>query len=372
MLSGSYPNPGFAVDMATQAELDAVAAAKIGDAPSDGKTYGRKDAAWAEIVSGGGGGSLFREARTSNTALTTTDKGKLIDITSGTFSQTFDAVATLGDGWWCYLGNSGTGDITLDPDGAETIDGLASYVMYPGEVRLVQCDGTALRSTVINAFYKVATSSGNFTKPPGYFKLEGEIYAAGGSGRRASGSNVKLGGGGGACALFSYRADELDAIEAYVIGAGGAAQTTDSADGNPGGNSTFKTTTAYGGGGGGGTGGIGGSAYISGLVISASANHVIAGASAATINQAYLGGATSTTITGRSPTVKGGGAGGAIDASDNLSQYGTTIFGGAGGAASLAGNGVDGTAPGGGGGATKTGAQSGAGARGQLDIWGVI
>jgi len=29
VLSGQYPNPGFAVDMATQAELDAVAAAKV-------------------------------------------------------------------------------------------------------------------------------------------------------------------------------------------------------------------------------------------------------------------------------------------------------------------------------------------------------
>ena len=57
VLSGSYPNPGFAVDMAAQAELDAVSAvanAKLGDAPSDGKTYGRKDAAWEEVVSSGG------------------------------------------------------------------------------------------------------------------------------------------------------------------------------------------------------------------------------------------------------------------------------------------------------------------------------
>lgn len=56
VLSGSYPNPGFAVDMATQAELDAVsdvANAKLSDAPSDGKTYGRKDGAWREVVSGG-------------------------------------------------------------------------------------------------------------------------------------------------------------------------------------------------------------------------------------------------------------------------------------------------------------------------------
>lgn len=55
VLSGSYPNPGFAVDMATQAELDAVsdvANAKLSDAPSDGKTYGRKNAAWAEVATG--------------------------------------------------------------------------------------------------------------------------------------------------------------------------------------------------------------------------------------------------------------------------------------------------------------------------------
>ena len=53
VLSGSFPNPGFAVDMATQGELDAVAAtaaAKLSDAPSNGKTYGRKNAAWAEAA----------------------------------------------------------------------------------------------------------------------------------------------------------------------------------------------------------------------------------------------------------------------------------------------------------------------------------
>lgn len=94
-------------------------------------------------------GEIQRLARTSHIKLTAAEFGRFIDITSGNFTQTFDPLAALGQGWFCYLRNSGTGDITLDPYGSETLDGLTSYVMYPGEVRLVLCDGTALRSLLL-------------------------------------------------------------------------------------------------------------------------------------------------------------------------------------------------------------------------------
>lgn len=128
------------------------------EAPSDGKTYGRKDAGWAEVV-----GSLTRSARTGNTMLTAADKGKLIDITSGTFSQTFDAVATLGDGWWCYLRNSGTGVLTLDPSGAEAIDGVATKALDPLQTVVVQCDGAALRTVAVSGVgnHHVTVNTGN-------------------------------------------------------------------------------------------------------------------------------------------------------------------------------------------------------------------
>jgi hypothetical protein len=67
--------------------------------------------------------TIVRSARTSNTILGTADTSTLIAITSGTFTQTFTAAATLGSGWFCYIQNSGTGDITLDPNASETIDG---------------------------------------------------------------------------------------------------------------------------------------------------------------------------------------------------------------------------------------------------------
>jgi hypothetical protein len=106
-----------------------------------------------------GGSQVKRVARTSNTVLVKTNNGNLIDITSGTFSQTFDAAATLDNGWFCYIRNSGTGVITLDPASSETIDGLPSYAMYPGECRMVQCTGTAFFSVVLSPFLATFTTS---------------------------------------------------------------------------------------------------------------------------------------------------------------------------------------------------------------------
>ena len=59
---------------------------------------------------------ITRSARSSNTILASADRGTLIDVASGTFTQTFTAAATLASGWWCYIRNSGTGNVSLDPN----------------------------------------------------------------------------------------------------------------------------------------------------------------------------------------------------------------------------------------------------------------
>lgn len=366
----------------------------VGDvvwSPINQQTYRRKvagagttdpsadNANWTQV---GGSSKILRSTRTSNAQLTTADNGKLIDITGGTFAQTFAAAATLGDGWFCYLRNSGTGDITLDPDAAEQIDGLTSYIMYPGEVRLVQCDGSALRSVVLNSFRKVFTASGNFIKPPGYSQFAVNLWGGGASGRVGATNSLRGGGGGGGCAVANINAVSLASTTAFTIGAGGARIVSSTeVNGNNGGDSSFHSLFAYGGIGGTGTSdslnGAGGAAFYKIYRASNSSDYSATGG-AYYFQPSLYGGASGLTqktvdavLIGS--TVYGGGGGQSITSSNTLGDKGTTIYGGAGGDVS-GGAGTDGTAPGGGGGASSTGnsSGSGAGARGELRIWGVI
>lgn len=108
--------------------------------------------------------AVTRSARTSNTILAEADRASLIDITSGTFSQTFTAAATLGSGWFCYIRNSGTGTITLDPNSAELVNGAATLAVKPGQTVLVQCDGTGLYALVTESIvgdHSVFITTGN-------------------------------------------------------------------------------------------------------------------------------------------------------------------------------------------------------------------
>ncbi len=310
---------------------------------------------------------INRSTRTANSILSLSDIGTWVDITANTFTQTFDAAATLGAGWWCYLGNSGTGDITLDPNGAELIDGLATYVMYPSEVRLVTCDGTGFRTIVLKSYYKTFTASGTYTTPPGYSAHAGKQWGGGAAGDRRAVGTQRLGGGGGACAEFHFLASAMGVTESVTIGAGGIANAIDSSAGAAGSISLFKGVVAYGAVL--GAGGAGGNAYIANP---GDFNAAIAGASLTTRNGFYGGGAAAVTGSTFGDTVHGGGAGNGITAANALTTAGATVFGGAGGTTNAAGTTpTAGTAPGGGGGASTNGTVSGAGARGELRIWGI-
>lgn len=104
----------------------------------------------------------FVLARTSNTNLGVSDRGKTI-IATGTWSQVFAAVATLGDGWFVHYRNAGTGVITLDPNGSEQIDGATTLELYPGDGCMIWCDGSSLRTIgrVVTSMKTITTVRAN-------------------------------------------------------------------------------------------------------------------------------------------------------------------------------------------------------------------
>lgn len=199
--------------------------------------------------------SAVRSPRTANTQLVKADVGTLIDITSGTFTQTFDTAANLGSGWYCYIRNSsGTGQVTIPAS-----DGRTNWVMYPNECRLFMCDGAAFYSIVLSAYKLTAPISGNWIKPPGYnfHRLRGTGGGCGGGG-----------GGGSTNGITATNANPGGGVGAGGNGGGGGAGGTPGATVEaiiP--DAALPTSVPFtiGAGGVGGVGGAGGAAMASGL-----------------------------------------------------------------------------------------------------------
>ena len=83
---------------------------------------------------------------TGTDTLLASDLGKIVDATSGTFTWSITAAATLGAGWWCYVKNSGTGVPTLDPNSSETVDGLTTLPLATTEGFILYCDGSNFKT----------------------------------------------------------------------------------------------------------------------------------------------------------------------------------------------------------------------------------
>lgn len=74
------------------------------------------------------------------------DLGKVInvDATGGPITLTLTAAATLGDGFWCYVRKAdvSANAVTIDPNGAETVNGAATAsIGTQFQMRLLVCDG---------------------------------------------------------------------------------------------------------------------------------------------------------------------------------------------------------------------------------------
>lgn len=302
---------------------------------------------------------VYRNVQNSSYTLDFDDKGNIVDFRgSSPVSYSFDSCAVLSDGWYAYIVNSGTNDVTLQPSGSEVIDGVSTFVMYSGEARLIQCDGATLRSIVLQGFKKKYDSSGSFIKPPGYKGFGGFIWSGGGGG------DSHGGGGGGGCFNFSVDSDNIPSSETIIVGAGGAI-------GVQGGDSSFAGIIVTGGRAGAtsssGSGGNGGAVMINSIGEFTQTDSAFAGLEGgmyipgnSRVRHSLFGGGAGfngLTLGPAGTSIYGGGGGGR----DSAKPRGTSIFAGNGGE-----NLQPGEAPAGGGG------NGASGARGEVIIWGVI
>jgi len=77
----------------------------------------------------------------SNYTAGTNDRAKMYVWTGAGGTLTLPSAPTVGDNWFMYLRNAGTGAITVDPSGTPTIDGSATLSFQPGDSAIIATDG---------------------------------------------------------------------------------------------------------------------------------------------------------------------------------------------------------------------------------------
>lgn len=340
-----------------------------------------------------------RQTKTANYTVVATDYGTWIEATSGTWTLTLTAAATLGAKFWFIFRNGGTGEVTYDGNASETIDGLTTFKAYPGEARMLVCDGSNWNSVLLEPGTVTFDASGTWTKPGTGTVVLVEAWGGGGSGGKGASNSPCGGGGGGSYSALWIPFSSAGTTETVTIGAGGTGQTVASTAGNVGGSTTFGSWVTTFGGGGGGTNALGGGGGGGGGVWAAGATAV--GQASGTPGTGPAGGsggyggesvgptvangagnpglyggggggygvdtAGTTNADGGRAYYGGGGGGGAAD-SGTPGVGGASTYGGAGSAGAIdANNSSNGTTPGGGSGGTE-GGNSGNGGGGRIKV----
>jgi hypothetical protein len=100
------------------------------------------------------------------------DRAKMLVWTGGLGILTLPTASSVGSDWFIAVRNGGAGNLTIDPQGLETINGAASLTLTPGDSATVVTDGTSwytlgLGQSAVFAFDYTSINlgglSGNYT-----------------------------------------------------------------------------------------------------------------------------------------------------------------------------------------------------------------
>jgi hypothetical protein len=69
------------------------------------------------------------------------DRAKAFNWVGAAGSLVLPAASDVGDNWFMYVRNSGTGTLSIDPDGSTLINGSVFVSFNPGDSAIVSCDG---------------------------------------------------------------------------------------------------------------------------------------------------------------------------------------------------------------------------------------
>lgn len=125
-------------------------------------TFWRGDGTW-QTPAGGGSSTLTISNKTAAYTVVAGDNGTILNWTSGTFTATLTAAATLGAGFNVWIWNTGTGVVTIDTNLTETIDGIDPVLLFKltqgSGIRLV-CNGTGWYTTDVRMSGSAAVGVG--------------------------------------------------------------------------------------------------------------------------------------------------------------------------------------------------------------------
>lgn len=187
----------------------------------------------------------------TNQTVTAADRSNGYRFTSAA-TLSFAAAAALGSNFFFYV--KADAQVTLDPNGSETIDGKTTLILPAGSEAVVGCDGTALYTLILKRppFVQEFTSSGTYTPTRGakraYVEVQGAGGGGGGTGAAGAGSEGGAGGGGGAGGYAAKWIDltALTGDPTITIGAAGTAGATGGGDGGDGGDASYDDTSVGG------------------------------------------------------------------------------------------------------------------------------